>query len=192
MNIDKILRVGQSAQPRGWADSVAGRQVLADVGASPDSVPGRRGHRWLRPLLVGAGGLLVVGAAGAAAVVALAPEPPPSWSVPSTSVGCAEERKANANLSIVKWRDGQRPVDVCREDWISRTGKAPERLFACVYRQDAGAGGGVIVIPGDEYATAAEACGSIHMYLAPDNIKPNPAKTNVPSHPGRVTEGGTA
>ncbi|MFJ6199193.1 hypothetical protein [Micromonospora sp. NPDC092111] len=194
MNIDKLVRAGRPTPHRDWADSAAGRQVLAKVLASPDPQPVPRARRRVRLILVGAVGLLVAGATGAAAIVAFAPEPPPSWSVPDSSVGCAEERKADSNLAIYRWNEGESPVDVCRRDWLRRTGRVPEKLFACVYRHatDAGVGtgGGVVVIPGDQYNTAAQACESIKMYVAPNDLKPNNTPpTNTPAHPGRASQG---
>ncbi|GAB3866102.1 hypothetical protein ACFPIJ_13325 [Dactylosporangium cerinum] len=189
MNVDKMIEAGRPAREPGWSEGPQGQRVLqgvltdaVSVGAGMPRAGTRR--RWLRPSLVAGGGLVTVAGAAGAAVLAFAPEPPPDWKVPGNSIACAAERTKDADLSIRAWRAGDDPVDICRKDWISRTGAAPETLFSCVFKKD-GTGGGVIVIPGDGISTAAQACETVGMFVAPANLTPAPADPNIPSPPAR-------
>ncbi|MCG5435235.1 hypothetical protein [Micromonospora foliorum] len=191
-DIDDLVRRARPAVDTGWARGAEGQRVLTHVltGTPATSANDRsRRRRWrLRPVLSAAGGVAVLAGTAAAAVVALAPEPPPTWTVPGGTVACANERSAEADLAFQHWTAGTDPADTCRQYWIDTTGTAPEKLFPCVYRKG-GAGGGVVVIPGDGYGGAAQACATINMFVAPANLVPGPTDTNV--SPPRPVDGAT-
>ncbi|TDC83788.1 hypothetical protein E1193_07630 [Micromonospora sp. KC606] len=183
MNIDEMIKAARPARHPSWSEGPQAERVLRGVLADPASPrTGAPRSRWARPALVAVVGLAGVTGLAGAAVLALAPEPPPDWKVPGNSIACAAERTKDADLSIRAWRAGDDPVDTCRQDWISRTGAAPETLYSCVFMKD-GSGGGVIVIPGDGIGTAAQACATVGMFVAPANLTPAPANTNIPTRP---------
>ncbi|TDB76926.1 hypothetical protein [Micromonospora sp. KC723] len=191
MNVEEMIRAARPDREPGWAEGTQGQRVLHTVLAS--SAPTAAGSsrtgsrpRWVRPVVVAGVGLVAVTGLAGAAVLAFAPEPPPNWKVPGNSIACAAERTTNADLSIRPWRAGDDPVDICRRDWISRTGTAPETLYSCVF-QKGGTGGGVVVIPGEGTHHAAQACETVEMFVAPADLVPAPADTNIPPRP---TQGG--
>jgi hypothetical protein len=189
MNVEEMIKAARPAREPGWADGPQGQRVLHRVLAGSGPAGSgmsrtRERRRWVRTVLLAGVGLVAMGGAAGAAVVAFAPEPPPEWKVPGNSIACAAERTRDADLSIRSWRVGEDPVDTCRKDWISRTGAAPESLFSCVFKKD-GSGGGVIVIPGDGFSNAAQACETVGMFVAPANLTPAPPATNIPPRPAR-------
>lgn len=103
-----------------------------------------------------------------------APLPPASWTVPDSQVACAYERRVNSDLRVVRWAPDKTPVEMCREEMSLLFRIKHRTLYACVYRLENDEGGAVTVTPGEGYATAAEACQSVHMYVAPEGIAPNP------------------
>lgn len=183
MNVEEMIKAARPADDPDWADRPQGQQLLHRVLAVPRSAPGggvRR--RWVRTAMLAGAGLVAVGGAAGAAVAVFAPEPPPGWQVPGSSVACAAERAKDADLSIRAWQPGEDPVAVCRQDWIGRTGTAPDPLFSCVFKKD-GSGGGVIVIPGGGFREAAQACETVGMFVAPARLTPAPPATNIPPRP---------
>jgi hypothetical protein len=186
MNVDEMIQRARPAAEPGWAGGPQGERVLDRVLAGAASAAGSPGpwrhRRWARRAMLAGVGLVAAAGATGAAVIALAPEPPPGWKVPGNSIACAAERSRDADLSIRSWRPGDDPVTICRNDWIGRSGTAPEPLFSCVFKKD-GTGGGVIVIPGEGIRNAAQACETVGMFVAPAGLVPAPPDPNVPTRP---------
>ncbi|TDB69587.1 hypothetical protein, partial [Micromonospora sp. KC721] len=178
MNVEEMIKAARPDREPGWSEGAHGQRVLHRVlaGSAPTATgtPHTGPRRWVRLAVVAGVGLVAVTGLAGAAVLAFAPEPPPTWKVPGNSIACAAERTRNADLSIHRWRAGDDPAGICRRDWISRTGTAPETLFSCVFKKG-GAGGGLVVVPGDGIPTAAQACETIGMFVAPADLTPAPA-----------------
>ena len=174
MHIDDTIRRARPTEADGWADSPIGTAVLGAVMSHSRTGVARSSRR--RRLAIVAAAAVVLGSTAAATVaVKYGEEPPKGWQVPHGQVACGDRLSRDANLAIFHPPAGVDAIEACRRYWRDTEGKQPpEPLFGCVYVKDDATGGGMAILPGPGFRTAAEACGSIQMYAAPADAIANP------------------